>query len=96
MEASEHETIILINDADVKEGFFRFSTSKISDFNRLVRRVKGEENLVSVSKHVQGKMVTNFIVCVPIRFLSKTWAIGVKRKGNAQAFKKDANQNSDS
>lgn len=88
MEANEHETIIIINDGDMKEGFFRFSTSKASDFSRLCRRVGGEENLRSISKHSQGSKVTQFIATLDRKYLSRaTWGIGRKRKGNPNAFK---------
>ena len=46
LEAAERETIILLNDADKKEGFFRFSTSKHNDRLRFLKRVGGLEKLV--------------------------------------------------
>jgi len=49
MEASERETIITINDADLMEGFFRFGTSKRSHYDRVKKKV-GE---LIIEQHIE-------------------------------------------
>jgi hypothetical protein len=91
MSDSENETIILINDADVADGFFRFSTSKPKQFAKLCKRIGGEAKLISVQHSTQGARVVSWTCKVPIAYLSKTsWGIGPKRKGPAcpPGFKK--------
>ncbi len=95
METNEHETIIIINDGDMKEGFFRFTTTKASDFSRMCRRIGGEENLRSIAKHTQGSKVTAFIATLDRKYLSKTWTIGKKRKGGGNGFKKKVESQSE-
>jgi hypothetical protein len=77
------ETIILLNEEDRKEGFFVFSTSKAVDYQRLIRRIGGEENLIDTQVSTQGKKVVEWICKVPIEFISKsTFSIGKKRQVN--------------
>lgn len=45
---AEQETIININRADLDDGFFSFYTSYHRDFERLCRRIGGEENLLDL------------------------------------------------
>lgn len=70
---AENETIICINDADVEEGFFSFSTSKRNHFARLIKKIGGEQNLIEL-KEMREKLgkVTEWKAKVPIEFLSKT------------------------
>lgn len=51
-----NETIILINEQDLKDGFFTFSTSWQRERDRFVKRL-GEDNIVSerVDKDENGK-----------------------------------------
>lgn len=84
---SDNETIILINDGDVSEGFFRFSTSKAKQFAKLCKRVGGEGNLLDVQVSTEGSKVTSWTCKVPIAYLSKrNWSIGPKRKGSPRPF----------
>jgi hypothetical protein len=84
---SDNETIILINDADVADGFFRFSTSKPKQFAKLCKRIGGEDKLLEVKVSTQGTKVTSWVCKVPIAYLSKrNWSIGPKRKGSARSF----------
>lgn len=83
----EDETVIVINEADKREGFFRWSTTKASDFTKLIRRVGGAEKLLDVKTHTHGKRVTSWVCQVPIEFLSRSsWGIGKKRKGRENPF----------
>lgn len=84
---SDNETIILINDGDVAEGFFRFSTSKPKQFAKLCKRVGGEGNLLDVQISTQGSKVTSWTCKVPVAYLSKrNWSIGPKRKAPPRSF----------
>jgi hypothetical protein len=80
---SDHETIILINDGDISEGFFCFSTTKAVQFAKLCKRVGGEENLLAVATSTHGGKITSWVCKVPLKYLSKrNWSIGPKRKGS--------------
>lgn len=48
METSEHETIILLNQGDLAEGYFWFSTTKESIFNKLCNRIGGKDKILEV------------------------------------------------
>jgi hypothetical protein len=77
------ETIILINDEDRKEGFFTVSTSKITDFQKLCRRIGGEDKLISLETCTQARKITEWICKVPIEFFNTTnFSIGKKRQVN--------------
>lgn len=79
MEASKHETIILINDAEAKEGYFRFSTSKLASYTRLLKRIGGEAKLLDLQTQSDGRTIVGWQCRVPIEFLSKrSWAIRPK------------------
>ena len=72
MELCERETIILLNNQDLKDGFFIFYTTEKKQFNKLVKRI-GEKHLIDVkigSFHYECK--------VPIKFWSKN-IIGIKK-----------------
>lgn len=80
MEINEQETIILINRGNIKDGYFRFSTSLTADWNRLLKRVGGEDQLSEVRLTTQSGRVTSYTARVPAKFLSKrTWSIGRPR-----------------
>lgn len=67
-----HETIILLNEADLREGYFAFSTSKEAHFLRLCRRVGGVENLLEVKTSERDGKITWWSAKVPVKYLSKT------------------------
>lgn len=67
---SEIETLILINRRDSKEGFFTFSTTNQNDYRRLVRRIGGEKELLSLEVSRSRGKVVQWIARVPIRFYS--------------------------
>jgi len=85
----ENETIILINDGDVAQGFFRWSTTKPKQFAKLCKRVGGEERLLEVKLSHHGARITSWTCKVPVEYLSKrNWSIGIRRKtvGRPGAF----------
>lgn len=91
--ASEHETILILNDEDLKHGFFRFSTTKLNHFTRLCKRIGGEENLLGIETSFSGRRISSWNCRVPKAYLSKaTWGvrrgkIERKTKGNAEGLK---------
>ena len=94
MAIEEQETIILINAADLKEGFFRFSTSRKTDFERLCRRVGGRANLLKYEvSTADGGGVVEWRCRVPACYWKRTtFGIGQKRAsrpgGNPEALKR--------
>ena len=83
---SDNETIILINDGDVAEGFFRWSTTKPKQFTKLCKRIGGEQNLLDLKLSHTGNKITGWVCKVPIEFLSKrNWSIGPKRKASGRS-----------
>jgi len=81
MEKSISETIILLNDGDIELGFFRFSTSKQSAFNKMMKRI-GDDTFepVYISKDIKGNP-REWIVKIPVKYLSKrTFGIGKPRQ----------------
>lgn len=76
----EDETILILNEGDKKEGFFRFSTTKFIDFERLCRRVGGVENLLEVRTSTEGKRVISWVCKVPFKFIViNSWKVGKRR-----------------
>lgn len=73
----EQETIILLNTFEIREGFFRFSTNRLLDWKRLLRRVGGEGSLLDIERNILGKRVLGWSCRVPIKFLSRT-TFGIK------------------
>lgn len=53
MYIGEKETIITINDADMREGFFYFGTSKRHHYDRIKKLLK-EEHIVEEKIHYHG------------------------------------------
>ncbi len=81
MSILDQETIILINENDWKEGFFCFSTTRLTHFNRLIRLIGGTQNLHNFKTNSQGGRVIEWVCQVPIEFISKnSWKIGKKTK----------------
>lgn len=90
--SEDDETIIICNEGDRREGFFRWSTTKANDFEKLKRRVGGEQELINVVVTTDGKQVTSWMCKVPIRFLSRAhWGVGKKKAGNAKNFSTQKN-----
>jgi hypothetical protein len=84
---SDSETVILINDGDIADGFFRFSTTKPKQFAKLCKRIGGEGNLLDLQVSTQGARITSWVCKVPIAYLSKrNWSIGPKRKSHGRSF----------
>lgn len=67
-----NETIILLNEADLREGYFVFSTSRDTHFVRLCKRVGGAENLLEVKLSKRDGKVTWYSAKVPVKYLSRT------------------------
>lgn len=92
MKATEHETIILLNDADLAEGYFQFSTTKELQFRKLCKRIGGEANLLDVKTSSANGAITGWLCKVPSIYFSKaTFAIRQKsqaRVGNAKFLQK--------
>ena len=70
MSHAEIETLILINRQDTKEGYFTFSTTNQNDYERLIKRIGGVGELISLDVSKNGGKVVQWIVKVPIRFYS--------------------------
>ncbi|MFN9713786.1 MAG: hypothetical protein ACK57G_08330 [Planctomycetota bacterium] len=70
MSHAEIETLILINRQDSKEGYFTFSTTNQNDYERLIKRIGGVGELISLDVSKNGGKVVQWIVKVPIRFYS--------------------------
>jgi hypothetical protein len=70
MSHAEIETLILINRQDSKEGYFTFSTTNQNDYERLIRRIGGVGELISLDVSKSRGKVVQWIAKVPIRFYS--------------------------
>lgn len=81
MEKNEQETIILINEGDMAEGFFRVSTTRENVFNRIEKRVDDDFHTpVEISYDIKGRPCC-WIMKIPKKYLSKrTFGIGKPRK----------------
>lgn len=85
---SERETIILFNDADIKAGFFYFSTTKKSNWTNFLKRIGGKEKLISVryDLSINGE-VRCHTAKTPVCYLSKkTFGIISKNKLKNKKF----------
>ena len=80
---SEKETLILINQADSREGFFLVSTSNRYHLNRIVKRVGGEN--LTVRECRQEGVAVQWELRIPIRFLTRT-SFGIKKSGGRKDF----------
>ena len=67
---SEMETLILVNRQDSRAGFFTFSTTIQHDYERLIKRIGGVGELVSLDVSESRGKVVQWIAKVPIRFYS--------------------------
>lgn len=67
---AEMETLILINRQDSRAGFFTFSTTNKSDYERLIRRIGGVGELISLDVSKSRGRVVQWIAKVPIKFYS--------------------------
>lgn len=90
----EQETHILINKADLREGYFRFTTSSAVDFKRLVNRIGGESKLLELTVHGKTdeetgkKHITEWIAKVPAEYISlTTFGIRIKRSYSEEVKK---------
>lgn len=48
--ANENETTIILNREDMAEGFFTIGTSELKTFEKLCKRIGGENNLLACRK----------------------------------------------
>lgn len=80
MEKAEQETIVTINQADRDEGYFTFGTSYRPHWERLVKRMGGQEKLIEVreSKSTTGE-ITWRQARVPIVYLHPSLAIRTEK-----------------
>jgi hypothetical protein len=67
---AEMETLILINRQDSRAGFFTFSTTNQNDYERLIKRIGGVGELVSLDVSKSRGKVVQWIAKVPIKFYS--------------------------
>lgn len=65
-----NETIILINDTDLKTGYFRFYTTKEFHYQKIARRLGTLLGEPKTTTH-KGK-ITSWDMKIPARLLSKT------------------------
>ena len=75
----DNETMILINSSDVAKGYFIFGTTKQSDFNKLIKRIGGQSNLIEVKTTRNKNKVVYWSVKLPVSLYSKV-SFGVKKK----------------
>ncbi len=81
MPREDRETIICLNRADMRDGFFVFGTSEATDFRRLCRRIGGPDNLRRLKVSMCEGTAVWWDCEVPVEYMSRrTWGIG-KRKG---------------
>ena len=76
MNKSDRESVICINEQDRIDGWFNFWTTEKTVFNKLCKKIGGENNLISVKKSHRS-----YDCVVPIRFWSKA-RIGIKGKSS--------------
>jgi hypothetical protein len=78
--SADNETIILLNDADLRDGYFRFYTTKEIDLNRLFKITGGSLfEPMRVTKTKEG-LTTSWDCKVPVSFLQRSrWSIRKKR-----------------
>lgn len=69
---SEYETIILLNDSDLDEGFFTFGTSKVGHYRKILKKL-GKETLIDIkiTKSPEGKD-WYWHLKIPVSCLSKS------------------------
>lgn len=77
MSHEETETVIVINEADRREGFFRFGTSNIGHLKKLYKRV-GKEYPVLLHESKKDGEITWSEFKVPYHSLAST--LGLKKK----------------
>lgn len=84
MGKSERETVVIINLADLEDGYFSFGTSESSHFKRLCKRIGGESALIEVRYDKDRRGIVRWWQCrVPAQFLSKrTFRIGLRANRN--------------
>lgn len=79
MSIEEQETIILLNEADLAEGYFQFGTSLQRRFDRLCKQVKGRENLISIKEDKETDGTIRWWQCkVPVAYLN-TRSFSIKK-----------------
>ncbi len=91
MEKSEKETVVILNRADLEDGFFVFGTSQKSHFQKLCKRINGRDKLLDLkyTKSKDGK--SSWWECrVPAKFLSRS-TFGVKSIAKSEAATRKAN-----
>lgn len=87
----DHETIILINQNDLNQGFFRFSTTRFADYKRLLKIVGNENNLLSLKTNINKGKVIEWLCQIPIDYLDKnSWKIRRKVKHTLTNDQKEA------
>lgn len=95
MALEEQETVMVANRSDMQAGFFRFSTTRESDYRKLIKKIGGEDKLFSVQKQMLSGKVTAWNCRVPVTFLSKT-NFGIRKpgigRGNPENFYKKKRQ----
>ena len=87
METSEIETQILLNRADMADGFFRFGTSSKLDFERLKKRLGDDYNPDSTVCSYADSAVTYYQVKVPLAYYSPGF-FGLKTHATVHGAKK--------
>lgn len=84
---SEHETIILLNDSDLDEGYFTVSTSKVGHFKKLLKKLGKDTFLdIKITKSPEGKD-WYWQMKIPTTCLSKA-TFGIKRPKKAGATRR--------
>jgi hypothetical protein len=77
----DEETIILLNQEEMREGYFTFGTSVPREYKRLIKRIGGVNKLKSLNLSKTPSGVVTWYDCkVPIEYYFRnTFAIGKRR-----------------
>jgi hypothetical protein len=83
-----NETIILMNEEELKEKYFSFGTSLKRHFKKLCNRV-GRENLIEVRESRSGEGKVNWWQCkVPLKYLSRAH-FGIRKYAAERSFERE-------
>lgn len=93
MEPAERETIILINDADLEDGFFRISTTKKAVYDSLLEKI-GPDDVVftKVTLSTNLRFSEGTIHCRSSRLGSPLFIVKHKRSPYVSDLQRAANE----
>jgi len=71
MAIEDQETIITVNEADWRDGYFTFGTSRPADFQKLIRRCP-KDKLIDLRESTREGKTTYWNCKVPSEYLSRS------------------------